>query len=312
MHEYIKRGRFCNMINLKWKRAGIMTALSLSLIMAGCGSDDGDAQAEDNVSKEMGYSITGIEPGAGQTETNDEAIETYDSLEGWDQELASTGAMLTELDDAIAKEEPIVVSAWSPHYMFAQWDIKYLDDPKGIYGEDEDIKTLVRKGLKDEAPEAYTMIDRFHWELQDVEEALLAAKDKEVEEVAQDWIDENKETVAEWTKGINPVNNTPIELALTPWDAEAFTCNVAKIVLEQQGFNVTLTPVDPAIMFKAVATGEADATLAPWMPATHGALYEQYEDDFEDLGSNIEGAKIGLAVPSYMDIDSIEDLQPKK
>ncbi|HWJ78070.1 MAG TPA: glycine/betaine ABC transporter, partial [Niallia sp.] len=29
----------------------------------------------------------------------------------------------------------------------------------------------------------------------------------------------------------------------------------------------------------------------------------------EDLGTNLEGTKLGLVVPSYMDIDSIEDLK---
>ncbi|MYL61338.1 glycine/betaine ABC transporter, partial [Virgibacillus halodenitrificans] len=36
----------------------------------------------------------------------------------------------------------------------------------------------------------------------------------------------------------------------------------------------------------------------------------KYSDQFDDLGANLEGAKIGLVVPSYMDIESIEDLEP--
>ncbi|WP_156289372.1 glycine betaine ABC transporter substrate-binding protein [Oceanobacillus salinisoli] len=300
------------MFNFKWKKFGVIAGLSLSLIAAGCGSDEGNAQTEANVSEEMEYTITGIEPGAGQSETNEEAISAYDSLNGWEQELSSTGAMLSELSEAIDNEEPIVVSAWSPHYMFANWDIKYLEDPKGIFGEEEAITTITRKGLKDDMPEAYTILDRINWELSDVEAALLEAQEKEFEEVAQDWVDENQDTVAEWTEGIEPVDGTSIELVLTPWDAETFTTNVAKIVLEQQGFSVTLTPVDPAILFKAIATSDADASLAPWMPATHGELYAEYEGEFEDLGPNVEGAKIGLAVPSYMDINSIEDLHPKE
>ncbi|WP_309546760.1 hypothetical protein [Shouchella lehensis] len=35
---------------------------------------------------------------------------------------------------------------------------------------------------------------------------------------------------------------------------------------------------------------------------------EDYEGDLEDLGENLEGTKIGLVVPEYMDIDSITDL----
>lgn len=99
---------------------------------------------------------------------------------------------------------------------------------------------------------------------------------------------------------------------LTSWDEATFIATVAGIVLEQQGFDVTLTPADLAIMFGAVAAGEADASLSPWMPVTHGDLYAASKDEFEDLGPTFTGAKIGLAVPAYMDIDSIEDLQPKE
>ncbi|WP_138418145.1 glycine betaine ABC transporter substrate-binding protein [Aquibacillus sediminis] len=309
------------MFNSNWKKLGIVSILALSLLVAGCGQaeqedpDGGDEQKETtaNVSEELEYTITGIEPGAGQTETNEKAIDEYESLAGWEQETSSAAAMLTELGNAIEKEEPIVVAAWSPHFMFAKHDIKYLEDPKGVFGEEEQITTIARKGLKDAMPNAYTILDRIHFDLPVLEEALLQAQQNnfDFEKVSQEWVDDNQETVAEWTEGVETVDGTSIDLVLTPWDAEKFTTNVAKIVLQQQGFDVTLTPVDPAVMFEAVATGDSDASLSPWMPATHGKLYEEYEGQFEDLGENVTGARIGLAVPTYMDIESIDDLEPK-
>ncbi|GEN89951.1 glycine betaine ABC transporter substrate-binding protein [Oceanobacillus sp. FSL W8-0428] len=300
------------MMNFTWKRLGIIAGLSLSLIVAGCGSDDESAQSESSISEELDYTITGTEPGAGQTQKNEEVLASYDNLAGWEQELSSAGAMLTQLSDAIDNEEPIVFSAWSPHYMFAKWDIKYLDDPQGIHGDEEQITTIIREGLENDMPEAYTVLDRIQLELPDLEEALLESQEKDFAEVAQDWADANQDIVAEWTEGVSSVDGTSIELALLPWDDAIFTANVAKIALEQQGFNVTLTQVDPAIMFESIATGSADASLAVWMPVTHAELYEQYESNFEDLGPNLEGAKTGLAVPAYMDIDSLEDLEPKE
>lgn len=297
----------------KWKNASLLAGLSLTLAVAGCGSDDSSASGEAaSASKEMEYEITGIEPGAGQTQTNEKAIAEYESLSGWEQETSSAAAMLTELDEAISKEEPIVVAAWSPHYMFAKFDIKYLEDPKQVFGEEEHITTLTRQGLEDDMPEAYTILDRLHWELDVFQDALLLAQemDFDYEKVAEKWVEENPDKVAEWTEGVEAVDGTSIDLVMTTWDAENFSTNVAKIVLEEKGFDVSLTPVDPSIMFSAIASGDSDATLSPWMPATHGALYEEYEGDFEDLGANLEGARIGLAVPSYMEIDSLEDLEP--
>lgn len=297
----------------KWKSASLLATLSLTLAAAGCGSEDASDSGEAvSVSEEMGYEITGIEPGAGQTETNETAIAEYESLAGWEQETSSAAAMLTELDEAIANEEPIVVAAWSPHYMFAKFDIKYLEDPQQVFGEEEHITTLTRLGLEEDMPGAYTILDRLHWDLEVFQEALLLAEemDFDYEAVAQQWVEENPDKVAEWTEGVEAVDGTSIDLVMTTWDAENFSTNVAKIVLEQQGFDVQLTPVDPSIMFSAIASGDSDATLSPWMPATHGPLYEQYEGEFEDLGPNLEGARIGLAVPTYMDIDSLEDLEP--
>lgn len=298
------------MFKSKFRKIGLISGLSLSLFMVGCGTSAGEA--EENVSETMDYTITGIEPGAGQTETNEEAIDIYDSLGGWQQEESSTGAMLTELDDAIAREEPILVSAWSPHYMFAEWDIKYLEDPEGVFGEDQEFTTLGRNGFESDMPEAYTIFERFEWDVDEVEEAMVDMQEEEVEDVAADWVEENQDIVDEWTAGVNQVDGTPIDIATISWDAENLIANIATIVLEEQGFDVTLTPVDPAILFEAISNGETDVTLSPSLPTTHGELYEKYEGEFEDLGPNVVGAKIGLAVPSYMDIDSLEDLEPKE
>lgn len=297
------------MFNTEWKNLGVVAGLSLSLIAAGCGQNEAQSQS---VSEQMDYTITGIEAGAGQTETNEQVIAEYNSLAGWEQQTASTGAMLTELGKAIENDEPIIVAAWSPHFMFAKWDLKYLEDPKGTFGGAEHITTIVRKGLKDDMPKAYTILDRIQWELSEMESSLLKAQEEELDlaEVAQQWVGENQETVAKWTEGVEPVDGTPIELAVTPWDTEKFSANAAKVVLEQQGFDVTLTTVDPAIMFEAISSGDADASLSPWMPSTHGAFYAEYEGEFEDLGANLTGAKIGLAVPAYMEINSLEDLEP--
>lgn len=62
-------------------------------------------------------------------------------------------------------------------------------------------------------------------------------------------------------------------------------------------------------MWAGIANGEQDAMVAGWLPLTHQDYYEDYQDQVVDLGVNFEGAKTGLVVPSYMDIDSIEDLK---
>ncbi|WP_319418060.1 glycine betaine ABC transporter substrate-binding protein [Virgibacillus necropolis] len=132
----------------------------------------------------------------------------------------------------------------------------------------------------------------------------------DIAKVAKKWVEEHPDAVSKWTKGVEDVNGVGIELVSTPWDSERASANVVAEVLRSKGFEVTITPVDVAIVFKAIAEGDGDATLAAWMPVTHKEFYDKYTDQFEDLGENLKGAKIGLAVPKYMDIDSIEDLKP--
>ena len=89
--------------------------------------------------------IIGIEKGAGLTTGTDKAIIDY-KLD-YHQINSSTIAMITELQNAIKRKEWIVVTGWQPHWMFGKMKLKFLDDPQKIYGEAEQIKTLLQKKL---------------------------------------------------------------------------------------------------------------------------------------------------------------------
>lgn len=289
---------------------GIIFTLSVVLLLTGCASQSNSSSGS-NLGEDLDYTITGLEPGSGAMGLTEDVIEGYDNLNDWELLEGSTASMLTELGEAIDNEEPIVIVGWNPHWMFASYDLKYLDDSEGIYGGEESIHTIARKGLEDDLPGAYEILDRFNWESEDMESVMDDAQDVEFEEAASKWIEANSDKVNEWIDGIEKVQGEEIELVSTPWDSERASGEVVKQVLEQQGFEVTVTPVDPAIMFQAIGQGEADASVAPWLPTTHGSFFEQYEGDFIDLGANLTGAQTGMVVPSYVDIDSIEDLPTK-
>lgn len=306
------------MVKNNLKRLGIIAGLSLTLIAAGCGSDD-DAATEDatdagssdvNYSEEVDYTVTGIEPGAGVFQAAENAMEEYD-LDGWEVQASSSGAMATALGAAIDNEEPIIVTGWTPHWKFAKYDLKYLDDPKGVFGESETINTITREGLEDDQPQITKLLDQFNWSTDDIE-AVMSKVDEgaTAEDAAAEWIEENQDKVDAWKEGVEE-GTDEVELVYVEWDTEVASTNVVGQVLTDLGYDVTITPLDNAVMWQAVANGDADAMVAAWLPATHGELYEEYGDQIVDLGPNLEGAKIGLVVPAYMDIDSIEDLEAK-
>src|SRR5690625_829884 len=192
---------------VKSKFIVIALILSFALLLAACGTGDdtqenGDAGEETvNYSEEADYTITGIEPGAGIMGLTEDVLEEYENLEGWTLEESSTAGMLTELSTAIQNEEPIIITGWNPHFMFADYDIKYLEDPQGTFGEVEDIITIVRENLEEDMPNAYEIFDRFHWEPEDMESVLLEADDTSFEEAAEKWVEENQDKVNEWTEG---------------------------------------------------------------------------------------------------------------
>lgn len=284
-----------------------LAVLPVAFILLGC--DGGDAEEQtDTMWEDLDYTITGIEAGSGTTELAEDMLEDYDNLEGWDIHTSSTAGMITSLDQAIQNEEPIIVTGWRPHWIFEKYDLKFLDDPQDSLGEEEFIHTIAREGLEADKPEAYAVLERFEWDISDMQEVMLAAQDIPFEQAASDWVEENREDVDQWTDGIDSVEDEAFHLVSTPWDTERSSSHVMELVLEELGYEVTITSVDPVMMFQAIAYGEGDASLAPWLPVTFGAFYDEVEDQIDDLGPNMSGALNGLVVPEYMDIDSVEDL----
>lgn len=144
--------------------------------------------------------IIGIDPGAGVVAAAERSVETYDNLADWEVTPSSSGAMTSQLDSAIQNEDPIVVTGWTPHWMYERYDLTILDDPEGTMGEEEHINALAREGLEDDMPEVYSILDNFHWEQEDMESVMLDIEDgADPEEAAQDWIDDNQDKVDEWT-----------------------------------------------------------------------------------------------------------------
>jgi len=255
--------------------------------------------------------IVGIEPGAGIMKATENAIKEYNL----DFELkdSSSAAMAASLKNAIENEEWIVVTGWTPHWKFAKWDLKYLEDPKGIYGGEEHIATIVRKGLKDDMPGLYTILDNFHWKPADMEAVMLDIQNgMEPAEAAAKWVEENQDKVSEWVAGVEPDANKDVELGYVEWDSEIASTNVVKKVLEDQGYNVKITAVDAGVMWTGIGNGDFDGIVAAWLPGTHADYYAEVKDNVENLGPNLEGAKIGLVVPEYVTINSIEELNEHK
>lgn len=148
----------------------------------------------------FGGKIIGIDPGAGLMSQTEDALDEYD-LNGDVKLQSSSGATMTAaLQSAIQNKDDIVVTAWTPHWMFSRWDLKYLDDPKGVYGDAEEIHTVVRKGLKEDMPKVYAILDNFEWTPKQMGEVMLMNQEEGSDPYAnaQKWVKENQDVVNEW------------------------------------------------------------------------------------------------------------------
>lgn len=149
--------------------------------------------------KKFDYKIIGIDPEAGLMGSTDEAMEIY-GLDQFELVYGSDLTMTSALEIAHEEERWIVVTGWTPHWKFAHWDLKYLDDPENVYGETEYIGTIVRKGLEDDMPEVYKFLDNFYWTAEDMEQVMLwfIEEGLSTEEAAERWVSENSEVVDQW------------------------------------------------------------------------------------------------------------------
>lgn len=159
---------------------------------------DIDSVEELNAKKGMfDGKIVGIDSGAGVMISTEEALKEYDI----DMELitGSEPTMVASLQDAIDNEEPIVVTAWDPHWKFAKWDLKFLEDPKNIYGDGEEAFTVARKGTKEDMPEVHQFFENFHMEVSELEELMdIIEEGSDMEADVRGWIEDNEELVNLW------------------------------------------------------------------------------------------------------------------
>lgn len=158
---------------------------------------DSIADLNDNADSFNGE-IIGIDPGAGLMGLTEEVVDTYD-LE-LDLRSGSGATMTAALSSAISNEEDVVVTGWTPHWMFARFDLKYLDDPENVYGGAEQIHTAVREGLESDMPEAYAILDAFEWTPEQMGEVMLMNQEdgSDPYENAKQWVEDNQDVVEQW------------------------------------------------------------------------------------------------------------------
>ncbi len=114
--------------------------------------------------------------------------------------------MVQKLEEAIKRRENIVVTGWEPHWIFARYDVRFLEDPDGLFGEREKIYALSHKGLKEKHPHAVRFFERMQLSEKQLNSLVYEVRMAEDPiEGAKKWIKLNEYVVNQWVKDLGPV-----------------------------------------------------------------------------------------------------------
>ncbi|WP_182353861.1 glycine betaine ABC transporter substrate-binding protein [Flaviflexus huanghaiensis] len=150
--------------------------------------------------------IIGIDGGAGITRlTQEDVIPTY-GLEGMEFKISSTAAMLAELDGAMAEGRDIAFTLWVPHWAYAAYDIKNLEDPELAFGEPDQLHTFARDGFTADYPDVAEMIGGVHLTEDDLSSAgnyvMNTHADRDTFTAVAEWLADNPDVKERFT--VNP------------------------------------------------------------------------------------------------------------
>ncbi|HYE81704.1 MAG TPA: glycine betaine ABC transporter substrate-binding protein [Clostridia bacterium] len=100
-----------------------------------------------------------------------EAVQKYELFD-YKIDFGDEGSIQNALHEKTKNKEPVLITGYQPHKMFSTYKLKFLQDPKGIFGKEEYCATIVRKGLQSDCPELYKILKDLRLDMNSVNEAL--------------------------------------------------------------------------------------------------------------------------------------------
>lgn len=116
------------------------------------------------------------------------------------------------------------------------------------------------------------------------------------------------------SKKSNSKETKKVSILYPNWaEGIAFTY-LAKVALENNGYEVELTNLEPGLIYGELSkdNSKGDVFLDAWLPNTHKDYWADYGDKLVKLGESFSNGTTGLVVPSYVTINSIDQLNANK
>lgn len=145
--------------------------------------------------------VQGIDPGSGLNQASEQALVDY-NLTDMRLVASSSAAMTAVLDKAIRERRWVVVTSWTPHWMFARYKLRFLEDPQLVFGGVEWIHALGRKGLDRDYPDLAGFLSRFQIPDRELSDLLLMANERSADVAVEDYLDRHPARIRYWTTGM--------------------------------------------------------------------------------------------------------------
>lgn len=143
------------------------------------------------IREKLDGTILTSEVGNGQYKLTEKAIVAY-KLDGYKMVASSEAGMLNELDRNLKRDKWSLVNAWSPHWMFSKYSLRYLDDPKHMFGGAEQIHAVARRGFSKEYPQVAMFFSHYSIPQADLEKLMMQARDSSADKAVADYYASNK------------------------------------------------------------------------------------------------------------------------
>ncbi|TDT92604.1 glycine betaine/proline transport system substrate-binding protein [Azorhizobium sp. AG788] len=159
--------------------------------------------------------IYGIEPGndgnrliMGMIKDNAFGLGKFEIVESSEQ------GMLSQVDRATKRKEPIVFLGWEPHPMNTKFSIKYLEGGDDVFGPNlggATIYTNVRAGWMGECPNAATLIKnlKFNLPLENTVMGYILFDSMDADKAAEKWLKANPKAWEPWLQGVTTFDGKP-------------------------------------------------------------------------------------------------------
>lgn len=176
--------------------------------VAETGLTSAEQLADPEIAERFNRSVYSIENGSTVTDMLNDAIDAdIYGLGDWRGRPSSTPGMLSEVEGAVKDERWIIFYGWTPHWMVPEYNTVILDDPEGVYGDDNgssDVKTIVAKDYAEANPNLLKLLDQFVLTADEQSEFIrtYSLEQGDLEVVAREWLVNNPERIATFLDGV--------------------------------------------------------------------------------------------------------------